>query len=84
MLFTHQRVMQLVISAPPLYYESESSFLSTPHPHTTLPLTRSPGLLRYRFAIDSEAEVLEFLRGLPDLKKVTFPKFYLTSNTSDS
>lgn len=74
-LFMHQRVRHLVIS--PLYNKVKSPFFvdacaRMPHIHLLD--------LRGRHSVRLiEADVLEILRGLPELKKVIFPEFYLTS-----
>ncbi|OJA11880.1 hypothetical protein AZE42_10384 [Rhizopogon vesiculosus] len=76
-LFMHSRVRHIVISAPPLSHTVKSSFFvdacaRMPHIHSLD--------LRVCYAVHLiEADVLKLLRGLPDLKKVIFPEFYLTS-----
>ncbi|KAG1772489.1 hypothetical protein EV702DRAFT_1033633 [Suillus placidus] len=77
-LFMHQRLRHLIISAPPLRHKDRVSFfldvcVRAPHLHS-LDL-RVP----YR-AQHIETAILELLRGLPDLKKVIFPEFFLTSS----
>ncbi|OJA20968.1 hypothetical protein AZE42_09179 [Rhizopogon vesiculosus] len=77
-LFMHQRVRNLIISAPPLSYEPRSSFFvdiyaRMPHLHSLD--------LRFHYAARLiEADILNLLQGLPDLKMVIFPEFYLTSS----
>jgi hypothetical protein len=77
MLFMHQRVRHLVISAPPLSYDAKSSFFLNvcgrmPHLH-------SLDLRAHYAARVIEADVVELLRGLPDLERVIFPEYYFTS-----
>lgn len=78
MLFMHQHVRHLIISTPPIDHKSKSSFFAgiyarMPHLHSLD--------LRVNYAVRLiEADILELLRGLPDLKKVIFPEFYFTSN----
>ncbi|KAG1764421.1 hypothetical protein EDD22DRAFT_883407 [Suillus occidentalis] len=77
-LFMHQRLRHLIISAPPLRHKDKVSFfldicVRAPHIHS-LDL-RVPYCVQY-----IEAAILELLRGLPDLKKVIFPEFFLTSS----
>ncbi|KAG1857028.1 hypothetical protein DFJ58DRAFT_727051 [Suillus subalutaceus] len=77
-LFMHQRLRHLIISAPPLRYKDKVSFfldvcIRAPHLHS-LDL-RVPYRVQY-----IETAILELLRGLPDLKKVIFPEFFLTSS----
>ncbi|OAX34058.1 hypothetical protein K503DRAFT_725012 [Rhizopogon vinicolor AM-OR11-026] len=74
-LFMHQHVRHLAISAPPL--KAKTSFFVDA-------CSRMPNLhsldLRVSYSVRLiEADLLELLRGLPDLKKVIFPEFYLTS-----
>ncbi|KAG0698783.1 hypothetical protein DFH29DRAFT_939829 [Suillus ampliporus] len=76
-LFMHQRVKHLIISAPPFRYKAKASFFAdicvrVPHLHS-LDL-RIPYRAEY-----IEPAILELLRGLPDLKKIIFPEFFLTS-----
>lgn len=77
-LFMHQRLRHLIISAPPLRYKDKVPFfldvcVRAPHLHS-LDL-RVPYRVQY-----IETAILELLRGLPDLKKVIFPEFFLTAN----
>ena len=77
MIFMHQRVRHLVISAPPLRYNDKSSFFLDI-------CARMPNLLsldlRVPYSVHLiEGDILELLRGLPHLKEVIFPEFFLTS-----
>lgn len=77
-LFMHPRLRHLIISAPPLSYKEKVSFVldvcvRAPHLHS-LDL-RVPYRVQY-----IETAILELLQGLPDLKKVIFPEFFLTSS----
>ncbi|OAX37481.1 hypothetical protein K503DRAFT_742642 [Rhizopogon vinicolor AM-OR11-026] len=67
----------LIISAPPLSYESKSSFFVDIY--ARMPHLHSLDLRVHYAARLIEADILNLLRGLPDLKKVIFPEFYLTS-----
>jgi hypothetical protein len=76
-LFMHQGVRHLIISAPPLCHKDKSSFFVNiccrmPHLHS-LDL-RSSYAVRW-----IEADILQLLRDLPDLRVVTLPEFYITS-----
>ncbi|KAG1744906.1 uncharacterized protein EDB91DRAFT_1121572 [Suillus paluster] len=76
-LFMHQRVKHLIISAPPFRYKTKTPFfvdICVRVPHLQLLDLRIP----YR-AECIETTILELLRGLPDLKKIIFPEFFLTS-----
>ncbi|OAX34487.1 hypothetical protein K503DRAFT_724404, partial [Rhizopogon vinicolor AM-OR11-026] len=76
-LFMHHGVRKLVISGPPLFHKSKSSlFIDIA---ARMPYLHSLDL-RVPYAVHLiEADILELLRGLPDLKKVIFPEFYFTS-----
>ncbi|KAG1743811.1 hypothetical protein EDB19DRAFT_540921 [Suillus lakei] len=76
-LFMHQRLRHLIMSAPPLRHKDRVSFfvdvcVRAPYLHS-LDL-RVP--YRVHFI---ETAILELLRGLPDLKKIILPEFFLTS-----
>ena len=76
-IFMHQHVRHLVISAPPLRYNNKSSFFVDI-------CARMPNLLsldlRVPYSVHLiEGDILELLRGLPHLKEVIFPEFFLTS-----
>ncbi|KAG1869261.1 hypothetical protein C8R48DRAFT_631791 [Suillus tomentosus] len=77
-LFMHQRLRHLVISAPPLRHKDKVSFfldvcVRAPHLHSLD--------LRVPYRVQHiETAILELLRGLPDLKTIIFPEFFLTSS----
>ena len=76
-LFMHQRVRHIVISAPPLHLQTKSSFfvdICARMPHLRSLDLRVPYAARF-----IEADIIDLLRSLPDLKQVIFPEFYFTS-----
>ncbi|KAJ8585696.1 hypothetical protein M405DRAFT_883697 [Rhizopogon salebrosus TDB-379] len=82
-LFMHQQVKHIIISAPPQAlcdnFGAVTLFfvdICTRMPHIHLLDFRNVYTVRFK---SIEADVLELLRRLPDLKKVIFPEFYLTS-----
>jgi len=77
MLFMHQRVRHLIISAPPLSLQNKSSFFVDIC--ARMPYLHSLDLRVPYAASFIEADILELLRSLPELKKVIFPEFYFTS-----
>jgi hypothetical protein len=65
-------------SGPPLTYNCKSSHFADICVRTAaMPRLRSLDLRATYAARLIEADILELLRGLPDLKKVIFPEFYL-------
>ncbi|KAG2113408.1 uncharacterized protein F5147DRAFT_680821 [Suillus discolor] len=77
-LFMHQRLRRLVISAPPVRHKDKVSFfldvcVRAPHLHSLD--------LRVPYRVQHiETAILELLRGLPDLKTIILPEFFLTSS----
>jgi hypothetical protein len=76
----NKRQVQISISesVPPLTYNCKSSHLADICARiAAMPYLRSLDLRATYAARLIEADILELLRGLPDLKKVIFPEFYL-------
>ena len=78
----HQRVRHLIISAPPCHSDYKSSFfvdICARMPNLLSLDLRVPYSVHLYNVHSIKADMLELLRGLPHLKEVIFPEFFLTS-----